>query len=258
MWLAAEVRRQGWFLGSVVLFAAAWEAASRAGLLNELFYSSPSEIAATARDEFEMARLWRDIRVSTTEFVVGFVIAAAAGVPLGLVIGASRRLGYLSRPWIDGLNATPRVALLPLVILWVGLGMKAAIVIVFLGAFISILINTIDGVRTVNPSFRQLAQSFRASRWRLFLTVILPGTTPFIMTGLRLGVERALVGVFVAELFGGTAGLGYMIKRASDNLQASRVLFGVMLFIVLGMAILSAVGALERRFHSWRPSEGTS
>jgi len=241
---------------AAVLFVAllvAWEAGARLGLISDLFFSSPSEIFRTGVREVGGGRFWRDLGLSSVEFLIGFAAAALIAVPLGLLVGSSRRFGYLISPWLDGLNATPRIALLPLVVLWVGLGFWAAVIIVFLGAFFSIAINTSNGVRTVDRRLLNLARSFGASRGKVFLTVVAPATVPYTIAGLRIGVGRALIGVFVAEIFGGSAGIGYMIKVAGQTLQTDRVFFGVVIFILMGVALFGGIGILERRFERWRP-----
>jgi NitT/TauT family transport system permease protein len=242
-----------WAALSFVALLVAWEVAARLDLISRLFFSSPTEVLATAIDEVQNGRFWRDLGISTIEFWAGFAAAAAPAVPLGLAVGSSRRLGHLVAPWLDGLNATPRIALLPLIVLWVGLGFWAAVFIVYLGAFFSIAINTSNGVKTVDPRLKNVARSFGASRMRRFFTITLPATVPYTIAGLKIGVGRALIGVFVAEIFGGTAGIGYMIKLAGQTLQTDRVFFGVAVFIVMGVALFALISALERRFERWRP-----
>ena len=245
--------RTPWAAIIFVVMLVAWEIGSRTGEISPLFFSSPSAIVAAGVKEVQLPRFWRDLGLSSIEFIAGFAAAAAIAIPLGLLAGANRRFGYFVSPWLDGLNATPRVALLPLVVLWVGLGFWAAIVIVFLGAFFSIAINTSNGVKTVDRRLLNLARSFGASRRKVFLSVVAPATVPYTVAGLRIGIGRALIGVFVAEIFGGSAGIGYMIKLAGNTLQSDRVFFGVVVFMLMGVALFAAVGVLERRFERWRP-----
>jgi NitT/TauT family transport system permease protein len=230
-----------------------WEVASRTGRISELFFSSPSAITAAGIRELGLVRFWGDLGLSSVEFFAGFAVAAALAVPIGLLAGANKRFGYFVSPWLDGLNATPRVALLPLVVLWVGLGFGAAVIIVFLGAFFAIAINTSNGVKTVDRRLLNLARSFGAGRTKVFVNVIAPATVPYTIAGLRIGAGRALIGVFVAEIFGGSAGIGYMIKVAGQTLQSDRVFFGVAVFMLMGIALFAAIGMLERRFERWRP-----
>jgi NitT/TauT family transport system permease protein len=179
-------------------------------------------------------------------------------VPLGLLAGWYRKFNYFIDPWLSFMNALPRVALLPLIVLWVGIGIWSKILVVFLGAFFSIMINTLYGVRTVDAHLLEVAQSFRASQRRIFLTVVLPGSVPFVLAGLRLGVGRALIGVIVGELYSANAGLGYMITVASHTLQTDRLLFGVIIFTLTGVALIEGLRLLERRVQRWRPAVGAA
>jgi NitT/TauT family transport system permease protein len=190
--------------------------------------------------------------------VVGYVAAVLLGVPLGLVGGWYRRLNYFFDPWLNFMNSLPRVALLPLIVLWVGIGIWSKIVVVFLGAFFMIMMNTLYGVRTVDRHLLDVASSFGASQRRLFITVVLPGSLPFILAGLRLGIGRAVIGVIVGELYAANAGLGYMIVVAGQTLQTSRLLFGVILLTAMGVVSVEALRVVERRFQRWRPRVGAA
>lgn len=261
---APRRRPPGWFgrherllyaLGGIVAFLLFWEIGSRLGFINELFFSRPSAIALAGVVEVQQPRFWEDFRVSSVEFGVGFALAVIMAVPLGLLAGWYRRLQYLLDPWLNFLNSLPRVALLPVLIIWFGLGVESKIAVVWLGAFFSIIIPTIQGVKTVDRRFLDVAASFGAPRRLLFTSVVAPATVPFMVTGLRLGVGRALIGVVVGELFAATSGLGVMLARASDALQTDRLLFGVLIFTTAGIIGVEAVRRVERHFQRWRPMQ---
>jgi NitT/TauT family transport system permease protein len=143
-------------------------------------------------------------------------------------------------------------------VLWLGLTVWSKVAVVFLGAFITILLNTFHGVRTVDPRLLSVARTFGASQGRIFTSVVLPGSVPFVLAGLRLGVGRALIGVVVGELYAASAGLGFMITVAGNNLQIDRVLFGAFLFIALGVLCVEGIRRIEGRFSKWRNDLGTS
>ena len=145
---------------------------------------------------------------------------------------------------------------MPLIVLWVGIGIWSKVLVVFLGAFFIIVINTLYGVRTVDKRLLDVANSFRASQPRIFTTLVLPGSVPFVLVGLRLGVGRALIGVIVGELYSSNAGIGYMITIASHTLQTSRLLFGVLLLTFMGVLAVEMLRQVERRFQRWRPGVG--
>lgn len=240
-------------LTGFVGFFALWQVASNLELINPLFFSSPIDVVQAGIREVQVERFWRDVRVSAVEFSIGFFVAVGLAIPLGLVAGWYRRLSYALDPWLNFINSLPRVALLPLLVLWLGLGLESKIAVVFLGAFFSVIIPTVDGVRTVDKRLLDVARSFGARQRKIFTSIVAPATVPFIVTGLRLGVARALIGVIVGELFGANEGLGVMITRASQNLQADRMLFGVLLFTTVGVVSVEGIRAIERRLQRWRP-----
>ena len=167
-------------------------------------------------------------------------------------------MSYLFDPFINAMNATPRVALLPLIIIWLGIGIMSKVGIIFLGAVFPMLINARDGVKTTPHSLINAAKSFGASEWQIFRSVVFPSTVPFILTGLRLGIGRALVGVLVGELYAATAGIGFMITVAGATFQTDKVFVGILIFAITGMVLTETVDRLERRFDKWRPKVGAA
>jgi NitT/TauT family transport system permease protein len=158
---------------------------------------------------------------------------------------------------LNFLNALPRVALLPLIVLWVGIGIESKIMVVFLGAFFAIIMNTLYGVRTVDKRLLDVATSFKASQWRVFTTVVLPGSVPFILAGLRLGIGRALIGVIVGELYAANSGLGYMIAVATQRMQTDRLFFAVLILTLMGVVAVELLRLVEHRYQRWRPRLGS-
>jgi NitT/TauT family transport system permease protein len=239
---------------SVALFFVAWEGLSRAQIVSPLFLSSPVRIATTAAEMLASGELIEHLRVSSVEFTLGYALAAATAVPLGLAAGWYRGLRSALAPFIWGLYATPRVAFLPLIILWIGIGLWSKVTVVFLGAFFPICISTMSGVGTVERLHLNIARNFRASELQILRTIVVPTALPFILTGLRLGVGRALIGIVVAEIYAASAGVGYLIMMAGSTFQTDR--------LFVGIAILSGVGILsntlftlaERRIGRWRHS----
>jgi NitT/TauT family transport system permease protein len=239
----------GGFLGFLLL----WEVAARAGVINTDFFASPTMIATAGAGEVQKPAFWTDVGTSAWEFTSGFVLAIVLGIPLGLAAGWFVRLNYAIDPWLNFFNALPRVALLPILVIMFGLGLQSKIAVVFLGAFFSIIIPTVQGVRTVDRRYLDVATSFKANQRLLFTSVVGLATVPFIVTGLRLGVARALIGVVTGELYAATNGLGVMIRRASENRQGDRMLFGVLLFTIAGIIGVQLIRIVERRFQKWRP-----
>ncbi len=241
-------------IAGLVSFFALWQVGASVGFVEKFFFSSPSDIVAAALREAQVPRFWDDVRYSLTEVTVGFVASIVLAVPLGIAIGWYRRVSFTFDPWLNFVNAIPRPALIPLVVLWVGLDIQMKIIIVFLGGFFSIILPTVEGVRTVDQQLLDVAHSFRASNVRLFTSVVVPATVPFIATGVRLALGRLLIGVVVAELYAQTQGLGVLIDRAADNLESDRMMFGILIFTLLGVVTTEAAGRVERHLQRWRPS----
>ena len=247
-------------LGSLAIgvFLIIWELVGNVfQWINPMFMSSPSLIYKAAVQLFVSGEIYHDLYVSGIEFLGGYFLAVAVAIPLGIMVGWYKRMSYIFDPFINAMNATPRVALLPLVIIWLGIGIFSKVGIIFLGAVFSILINTRDGVKTTPVNLLNAARSFGASEWMAFKTVVVPSMMPFILTGLRLGVGRALVGVLVGELYAATAGIGFMITVAGATFQTDKVFVGVLIFAISGMIGMELLTKLERRFDKWRPQVGS-
>jgi NitT/TauT family transport system permease protein len=242
---------------SVTIFLTLWELIGNTlQLINPMFMSAPSLIFKAAWQLFASGEIWNDLYVSGIEFFWGYFLSVIVAIPFGIAIGWYRKFAYVCDPFVNAMNATPRVALLPLVIIWLGIGILSKVGIIFLGAVFPILINTRDGVKTTPANLLTAARSFGASEWQIFRSVVLPSTIPFIITGLRLGVGRALIGVMVGELYAATAGIGFMITVAGATFQTDKVFVGVLVFAITGMVLTEVINRYEMRFNRWRPKVG--
>jgi ABC-type nitrate/sulfonate/bicarbonate transport system permease component len=244
-------------LGSLAVVAVGllWEGSARGWWgwqVEPVFLSAPTAIVHTAVWLFAAGEIWTDLGVSALEFLLGFAMAVLAGIALGLAAGWYRRFAFALEPFVSALNATPRVALLPLIIIWVGIGIWSKVLVVFLGAVVPIYLNVVAGVRTTDVRLLRVARSFGSSEAQLFRSIILPSALPFLLSGLRLGVGRAMVGVVVGEFYAATAGVGFMIMVAGANFQTDKVFVGVALIALAGVLIVEALSRLERRFDRWR------
>ena len=244
---------------AVVLFLLLWELVGNVfQLINPMFMSAPSLIFKAAVELVRSGEIWNDLWVSGLEFFWGYMLSVLVAIPLGIAIGWYKRVSYVFDPFINAMNATPRVALLPLVIIWLGIGVLSKVGIIFLGAVFPIIINTRDGVKTTPSNLLTAARSFGASEWVLFKSVVMPSTLPFILTGLRSALGRALVGVLVGELYAATAGIGFMITVAGATFQTDKVFVGVLIFAVAGLIGTELIGKIEKHFERWRPQVGAS
>src|SRR5262245_7155468 len=242
-------------LGSlaVAMVLVAWEVFGRSRVVNPILMSYPTAIVRAGTRMAASGELAEHVLVSGGEFFLGFLLAALTAVPLGLLAGWYGRLHSLLDPFLSALYAVPRVALLPLIVLWAGIGLWSKVLVIFLGAFFPICLNAIAGVRTVDQTHVKLARSFLSSELQIFRTIVVPSCVPFILAGLRLGVGRALVGVVVGELYGASAGVGFLIAMAGNTFQTDKVFVGIALIGAFGLLCNELLEWAERRVERWRP-----
>jgi len=226
--------------------------------INPMFMSAPSLIFKAAVAMFSSGEIYHDLKISSIEFFWGYTLAVAIAVPFGIITGWYKRASYIVDPFVNAMNATPRVALLPLVIIWLGIGILSKVGIIFLGAVFPMLINARDGVKTTPLNLINAARSFGASEWQVFRSVVFPSSLPFVITGLRIAVGRALVGVLVGELYAATAGIGFMITVAGATFQTDKVFVGVLIFAISGIILTEIINRIERRYDKWRPQVGAA
>lgn len=251
-----RVKRQPWWSSSralstlsVIVFLAVWQFVTSAGLIEPVFLASPSAILQTAYQQFFLDNeIYTHIRVSLIEAVIGFAMAIVVGVVLGLAMGRFDRVRHVFEPFVMALYSTPSVALLPLFILWLGIGLWSKVLIVFLGGVFAILVNTIAGVRGTNPRLIETACAFTASQTEVFLYIILPAAVPFIVAGIRLAIGRVLISVFVAELYMSNEGVGFLITQAGATYNTALMLMGILLFTLTGMGLSQSLSFVEDRY----------
>jgi NitT/TauT family transport system permease protein len=249
--LAWEGLERGWWADA--LHPLLGEAAERLQL-ERIFISSPTLVATAAfRMFFVTGEIWRDIAWSSLGYGLGLALAITIGIPLGLAAGWYRRFSYAIDPFLTALNATPQVAFLPLIVVWVGTGLGARVLIIVLLAVLPIAINARAAVRTTDPRLIKVAASFGASDFRLFRTIILPSAVPFLLAALRLAIGRGMIGVVVGEIYGSAAGIGAMISQAGSRFQTDKVFVGVLTIVAAGMILIEIVQRIERRVEAWRP-----
>jgi ABC-type nitrate/sulfonate/bicarbonate transport system permease component len=219
-----------------------------------IFISSPTRVATAAyRMFFVTGEIWPDLKASATEYALALLLAVVLGAPLGLAAGWYRRLSYAVAPFLTGLNATPQIALLPIIIVWFGTGLASKVLIVFLLAVLPIAISAQSGVRTIDPRLIRLASSFGASECRRFRTIVVPSTVPYLLTGVRLAIGRGMIGIVVGEIYGSAAGVGAMINQAGSRFQTDKVFVGILAIVIAGSILAEIVRQVERLVEVWRP-----
>jgi ABC-type nitrate/sulfonate/bicarbonate transport system permease component len=237
---------------SVVGGLALWEGAARWIIQDKLFLVAPSEMMVRLAQLWQTGEIQQHTLTSGAEFLIGFAVASIVGVLGGLALGVSPVARALATPWVSAFNSTPTVALSPLLILWFGIGLSSKVVVVFIVSVFSVLVNTQAGIEGADERLVETARAFGARRSQIFIKVLLPSAVPFIVAGLRLGVGRALVGVVVAELFGATSGLGFLITTSSQVFDMGALFAAVTILAGAGVASTELIRVVEKRLAPWR------
>jgi NitT/TauT family transport system permease protein len=170
-----------------------------------------------------------------------------------VIVGWYRRFRLIADPFLNALYAAPRIAMMPLIIIWFGIGMWSKVFIVFLSAFFPILVNTVAGIRNMDRDLLRAARAFCASDWQIFKTLAIPGSVPFILTGVRQGVAVGLIGVVVGEMLGSSEGIGFMVAYGGQTFQTDTLFVGFIIIAFAGVILTSIAERLERHFSRWRP-----
>jgi NitT/TauT family transport system permease protein len=261
------VSRYGpWLLTAVNLaaFFCAWELVTRAGLVNPLFLPRASSMFET---------LWHGLTTTAPagavisgsildhvlytlrDLSIGLGIACAIGIPAGLLMGGNRYFETVFSPYVWAFSSLPRIALVPLFILFLGFTMKMQITIIVLSAVFPVVINSWAGVKTTEKSLLAAARVFGASRRDLYVKVVLPYTLPFIVSGIQQGIGRGLVAAIIAEIFGGSQGLGYLIQRSADTFDSALMYAVLLVLVAISLTLVQLTRWLEAYVAPWRRVE---
>ena len=235
---------------SLVVVLAAWEVFGRD--INPVFGSYPSAIAVAFWELARSGQLESALVQSLQPFVVGYGLAIMVGVPLGLVIGRFRAVEAAIGIYVTAGYAMPLVALVPLLMLWLGLGFAVKAAVVLLMSVFPICINTWLGVTAVPKSLIDVGKSFVASNRTILRRIVLPATLPYIMAGIRLAVGRAVVAMIIAEFFTAISGLGAIIINSANNFDTARMFVPVVVLMVLATGLNALIGVIERRVAPWQ------
>jgi ABC-type nitrate/sulfonate/bicarbonate transport system permease component len=208
-------------------------------------------VAAELGSLFSHGMIWSAVGSTAAEVGWALLFIIAAGIPAGIILGRLAWLRQMSDPILSILNSVPYVLFLPLIIFWFGLGETSRILVVVWAGILPLIINTTAGVRNINVDYLRVGQVFSASRWRFFASILLPATKPFILTGVRLAVARALVGAIVVEFFLSSNGLGYFVQTETANFQMSAAMAGIVVMAVAALLLTRLIGMVEKRVIAW-------
>lgn len=237
---------------AVVAFLLLWEFAPRIGLVDRVFLPPFSEVLQATAELIGNGQLIEHIQSSLTRAVIGFGLAIVTAIPLGLLIGWYSLVAKVLNPILEAFRNTAALALLPVFVLILGIGETSKVALVLFATFFPILLNTISGVRTVDPLLIKSAQSLGLSPVKLFQKVILPSAVPTIFTGLRMAGAASILVLIAAEMIGAQAGLGYLINAAQLNFQIANMYAGILTISIIGIVLNYALLAAERHFSRWR------
>lgn len=229
----------------MLLFLALWEWAKPLGLVKIADISRPTLVVKAFFELAASGEIFRPLYVSLRGFTLGFALALAVGVPFGIVLGRYRIFSKLFDPLLMALYTMPRLAMMPLLVVWFGVGFGATVAVVFLGAVFPILVNSAVGIREVDPVWVRAVRSFGGSEWQIFRKVLLPGTVPQMMTGVRLGVGRGLLGMVVSEMYASTEGIGGQIGLYGNSFRTTELMALIAVVSLLGFLVVELMRWLE-------------
>jgi NitT/TauT family transport system permease protein len=229
---------------------AIWEIACRT-VIKPLFLPPPSAIAVAFWETLESGELLRQLSQTLLVLAAGFGLAIVTGMALGILMGTVRFVGKFFDPYVNAFYAMPTVALVPLVVIWLGLDFEAKVFLTWIVGVFPIVINAQAGVQNIPAAYIETARAFACNRSQMFFKVILPAAIPFFVAGLRLGLGRALVGVVVAEMFTALSGLGYMVTFYGNTFKTALLFVPIITLAVLSIAITELIRWTERRISPW-------
>jgi len=239
---------------SILVGLVIWEILTRLLLENELLIPPPTSVIRSFWNLTFFGQLNKHFAATLIEFSYGFTTACIAGIVIGYFMGMHKWFDEIMDPWIATLYSIPIITVVPLIIIWFGIGMISKVIVVFKITAVAIILNTAAGIKNLDPVWLELAKSLRLSTWETTYKIRFPGALPYIITGMRLGVGRALLGVVVAELMAANGGLGYMLRDSSETWDSPKLFVTVILLAAIGLVSFNLIKRLEQRMAPWRQS----
>ena len=240
-----------------VVFVGSWEWVVRAWKIPEFLVPAPSTVAGALARGVRSGLYVANFSVTLSEALLGFLIAAVAGIVTGAVIAQFRVLEQTFYPYLVALQTLPKIAIAPLIIVWFGFGISSKIIVAATVAFFPVLVNVIVGLKTIDPAKLDLMRSLRASRWQTFRLVTFPNALPFVFAGLDIAVVFSVLGAIVGEFVGAQKGLGNLILQFNFSLDIAGVFAVLILLSVMGVALHLAMQAVQKRLIFWAEPDET-
>ncbi|MBD0336681.1 MAG: aliphatic sulfonate ABC transporter permease SsuC, partial [Cyanobacteria bacterium Co-bin13] len=232
-----------------------WQVLAQVGLINSRILPAPTDVVQAAIRLTLSGELLRHVGISAWRATVGFLIGGGIGLFFGVLNGVSRPAELLADSSIQMIRNVPHLAMIPLVILWFGIGDEARIFLVALGVLFPIYVNTFYGIRAIDPGLIEMGRVYGLSRRELFSQIIFPGALPSVLVGLRYALGTMWLTLIVAETIAATSGIGYMAMNAREFMQTDVVVLSILLYALLGKLADAAVRVLERLWLDWHPSQ---
>jgi sulfonate transport system permease protein len=239
---------------SLAIALALWELAARN--VDPVLFTSPSKVAVAAYKMVLSGELWTYLWPSLVVLAIGFALAVIFGIAIGLLLARFWVLDVALNVYITFLYSIPSVALVPLIVLWAGFDTMAKVIILFLFAFFPMVINTYQGVKSVDPKLIEVGRAFRCSERQLWANIVIPAALPFIVTGLRLALGRALIGMVLADLYTAISGIGYLIVRTAATYQVDKMFVPIVTLGLLGVTFTALLRLAERWVAPWTAAAG--
>jgi sulfonate transport system permease protein len=249
---AAAPRALPWLVPALLL--AVWEIGAASGAISPQILPGPGDVVSGFWSVSQTGELWNDLGISAARALGGLAIGGSIGFALGILNGMSPLSAKLLDTTLQMIRNVPILALIPLAILWFGIGESAKLFLISLGVFFPVYFNTYHGIRHVDAGLVEMARAYRLTGFQLFRRVIFPGALPSILVGLRYALGIMWLVLIVAEMVSASSGIGYMTMNARDDMQTNIVVLGILIYALLGkLADLIAHG-IERRSLRWHPN----
>ncbi|MDR1615822.1 MAG: ABC transporter permease [Syntrophomonadaceae bacterium] len=244
---------------AILIFLALWELSARLKLVSTpAFFPPASKIFLVLGEELISGKLWPNVAISLTRSFMGFFFGLAIAIPLGLAIGWFKNFGILVNPLLQVFRNMPTLALLPVFVMFFGIGELSKVIVIMWGALWTTLLNTIAGVRSVDPQLIKAAKAMGTGSVRLFGSVVLPASLPFIFTGVRMSATFSILILIAAEMMGANSGLGYAMFFYQANFKIPQMYAYIVVMAIFGTIINFVLEAVERRSFRWRDESGTT
>jgi NitT/TauT family transport system permease protein len=245
----AALQNLGIRLISLALFLGIWQVAAMN--VDPVLFTTPYKVALAAVGMIASGELWAGLWPSLLVLVMGLTLAIIFGTLLGLALARFRVLDVGLTVYITFLYSIPSVALVPLIVLWAGFETTAKVIILFLFAFFPMVINTYQGVKSVDAKLLEVGRAFRCSERQLWAHIVLPGALPFIVTGIRLALGRGMIGMVLADLYTAISGIGYLIVRSASTFQVDKMFVPIVTLGLLGVTLTALLRMVERQVAPW-------